>query len=101
VITGLRLLSYRAIEAAPRTGANPMDVEENRYRVPDVFGTIIREMQSDDDGYRQNAKFQWWFDECNDTTKAIIDQTLAMICGWSMATLISKSPINDADDVDD
>jgi hypothetical protein len=75
--------------------------DEDRYAEPNIFDVIIREMRNDDDGYRQNAKFQWWYDESNDATKAIIDQTLLWLCGWSMATLIKKATTRPAVDADD
>ena len=57
--------------------------EEDEYDMPQLFNFIVRYMQDDDNHYRQNTKLQWWFEEPDDATKAVIDNTLIHICGWS------------------
>jgi hypothetical protein len=65
-----------------------IDIEE----LPQMLDTIVREMIDDDDGLRQNAKFQDWFlEEADEATKEVIDKVLRMICGWSFATLMTKA----------
>jgi len=64
------------------------DGEPDEYDLPPLFETIIHQMISDDDGYRQNAKFQWWYEEVDDAKKEVIDQVLLHLSGWSYPTLL-------------
>jgi hypothetical protein len=60
-------------------------------KIQNLIPTLYAEMESDDEN--ESEKFLVYYLSCNAKERAVVDNVLMYICGWTFETLLAKCGI--------
>ena len=60
-------------------------------KINDIIPTLYTEMESD--GENESKALLGYYRECNSQEKAVVNNVMIYICGWSFETLLEKCGI--------
>jgi len=59
--------------------------------IDEIIPMIFREMESDDEN--QSSKLYAYYLACNTAERAVVDNIMMYICGWTFPTILKKCGI--------